>query len=263
MSFEVTKLPYKIMIQPSNALDAYYELKNIYDESVQKKNKRKCIHCQKAYMTSLVFQMKDRNLISVCPTEGCESNMIVPVETCTMYDKYYKESKQAYEDTVDTILSTKFKILFGYKNEKDSDIGQLKELYKSNHEHYMQCIEDYKDIVYPKQSTLSGLEQRRDDLVEQLKNPDADVKKIYDELRPILCDIRKLKYVYEIPESSRVLYKPYSIVDLQHCTASSLVTLSEDDREDLLQQTEHIPLPKASEKSKEPKVSKPKKLKKN
>jgi hypothetical protein len=261
MSFEVTKL-YKVVIQASSLLDDYYQLKSIYDESVQKKNKRKCIHCQKAYMTSLVFQMKDRNLISVCPTEGCSSNMIIPIETCTMYNDFYHESKQSYEDTVDTILRTKFKILFGYAHEKDSDIGQLKELYKSNHEHYMQCIEEYKDIVYPKQHTMIGFEQRRDDLIEQLKNPDADVKKIYDELRPILCEIRKLKYITEIPESTRVIYKPYSIADLQHCTASSIVTLSEDDREELLQQTEHIPLPKEKEKSKKKKESNPKKIEK-
>jgi hypothetical protein len=179
MSFEVSKV-YKIVIRPSNALDDYYKLKNIYDESVQKKNKRKCIHCQKAYMTSLVFQIKDRNLISVCPTESCASNMIVPVETCRMYNEFYQESKENYEDTVDTILTTKFKILFGYKHEKDSDISHLKELYKTNHEHYLQSIEDYKDIVYPKHHTMLGFEQRRDDLIEQLKNPDADVKKIYD-----------------------------------------------------------------------------------
>ena len=257
MSFEVTKL-YKVVIQPSNMLDDYYKLKNIYDESIQKKNKRKCIHCQKAYMTSLVFQMKDRNLISVCPTDGCASNMIVPIETCTLYNEFYQESKQTYEETVDTILSTKFKILFGYKHEQDSDISQLKEVYKTNHEHYLQCIEDYKDIVYPKQHSMSGFEQRRDDLIDQLKNPGADVKKIYDDLAPILCEIRKLKYVPEIPNSTRVIYKPYSISDLQHCTASSIVTLSEDDREQLLDKTKHIPLP--NEKSKE---SKPKKMRKN
>jgi len=55
-SFEVTKL-YKVVIQASNVLDDYYKLKNVYDESVQKKNKRKCIHCQKVYMTSLVFHV--------------------------------------------------------------------------------------------------------------------------------------------------------------------------------------------------------------
>jgi hypothetical protein len=250
MSFEVTKV-YKVTIQASSALDDYYKLKSIYDECVQKKNKRKCIHCQKAYMTALVFQVKNRNLVSVCPTEGCASNMIVPIETCTMYNDYYHESKKTYEETVDTILSTKFKILFGYKHEQDSDISQMKELYKTNHEHYVQCIEDYKDIVYPKQHSIAGFEQRRDDLIEQLKDPVADVKKIYDELRPILCDIRKLKYVHEIPDSTRVIYKPYSIADLQHCTSSSTVTLSADEREELLQQTKHIPLP--NEKSKQKK----------
>jgi len=257
MSFEVTKL-YKVKIQASNLLDEYYSLKNIYDESVQKKNKRKCIHCQKVYMTSLVFQIKDRNLISVCPTVGCASNMIIPIETCTMYNEFYQESKQSYETTVDTILSTKFKILFGYSHEQDSNIDQLKELYKTNHEHYVQCIEEYKDIVYPKQHSIVGFEQRKDDLIEQLKNPDADVKKIYDELRPILCEIRKLKYVAEIPDSSRIIYKPYSIADLQHCTASSIVTMSEEDREELLQQTKHIPVEKSKEKK-----EKPNKLRKN
>jgi hypothetical protein len=102
MSFEVTKL-YKVKIQVSNDFDKYYALKSIYDESIQKKNKRKCIHCQKTFMTSLVFQMKERNLISVCPTKGCASNMIIPIDTCTMYDNFYEESKQSYENTVDTI----------------------------------------------------------------------------------------------------------------------------------------------------------------
>ena len=241
-SFEVTKL-YKVVIQASNVLDDYYKLKNVYDESVQKKNKRKCIHCQKVYMTSLVFHMKDRNLISVCPTEGCASNMIIPIETCTMYNDFYQESKQSYETIVDTILSTKFKILFGYNHEQDSDISQLKELYKTNHEHYVKCIEEYKEIVYPKQHAMSGFQQRFDDLIEQLKNPDTDVKKIYDELRPVLCEIRKLKYISEIPDSTRIIYKPYSLDQLQHCTASSIVKLSEEDREEILQQTEHIPLP--------------------
>jgi hypothetical protein len=101
---------------------------------------------------------------------------------------------------------------------------------------------------------MVGFEQRRDDLIEQLKNPDADVKKIYDELRPILCEIRKLKYVTEIPDSSRIIYKPYSIADLEHCTASSIVTITEEEREELLEKTEHIP---------KEKESKPKKLKKN
>jgi len=260
MSFEVTKL-YKVKIQVSNELDKYYALKSIYDESIQKKNKRKCIHCQKAFMTSLVFQMKERNLISVCPTEGCASNMVIPIETCTMYNDFYQESKQSYEDTVDTILSTKFKILFGYSHEQDSDIGKLKELYKTNHEHYTQCITDYKDIVYPKQITMSGLEQRRDDLIEQLKNPDGDREKIYNELRPILCEIRKLKYISEIPGSNRVLYKPYSIADLQHCSASSIVTLNEDDREELLRQS--VIVPKEKEKSKENSKEKLKKIEKD
>lgn len=247
MSFEVIKL-YKVKIQASNALDDYYSLKRIYDESIQKKNKRKCIHCQKAFMTSLVFSMKDRNLISVCPTENCKSNMIIPIETCSMYDEFYQESKQSYEDTVDTILSTKFNILFGYSHEQDSDIGKLKELYKTNHEHYMQCITDYKDIVYPKQHAMTGLEQRRDALIEQLKNPDVDQQKIYNQLRPILCEIRKLKYVPEIPDSTRIIYRPYSIFDLQHCSASSTVISDDVGNEEIIQPD---PLPKEKkEKSK-------------
>jgi len=145
--------------------------------------------------------------------------MVIPIENCTMYNEFYQDSKQSYEDSVDTILKTKFKILFGYSHEKDSDISKLKEMYKTNHEHYVQCITDYKDIVYPKYHSIVGFEQRRDDLIEQLKNPDIDKQKIYNELSPILCEIRKLKYVTEIPDSRRIIYKPYSIFDLQHCSA--------------------------------------------
>jgi hypothetical protein len=126
----------------------------------------------------------------------------------------------------------------------------------------IQCIEDYKDIVYPKYHSMSGFEQRRDDLIDQLKNPDADIKKIYDDLAPILCEIRKLKYVHEIPNSTRIIYKPYSIAELQHCTASSIVTLTDDDREQLLDKTKHLSLPNEKKEKKE-KESKPKKNEKN
>ena len=232
--FEVKKL-YKVIIKIPSSLDEYYNLKNIHDESVYNNKKRKCINCRKVNMSSLIFTVKNRNLISICPTPDCKSNMIIPIETCRSYDDFYQESKQIYEDIVDTILGTKYKILFGYNNEKDTNITQLKEMYKNNHEHYMQCIADYKEIVYPKTAEMIHLEQRRDALIEQLKNPDTDVQKIYKDLRPVLCNIRKLKYIYEIPESKNVIQQSYSISDLYNCTPpGESITISDIDRKQLL-----------------------------
>jgi hypothetical protein len=249
--FEVKKI-YKVIIKIPSSLDEYYNLKNIYDESIHKNKKRKCINCRKVNMASLVFTIKNRNLISICPTPDCKSNMIIPIETCVSYDDFYEESKQSYEDTIDTILGTKFNILFGYTNEKDSNILQLKESYKTNHEHYLQCISDYKDIVYPKTAELTHLEQRRDELIEQLKDPDTDVQRIHKDLKPILCNIRKLKYNYEIPNSTTIIQKPYSINDLHNCSpVAESVVITPLERERLLQHNlVKEPVDKPQEKSK-------------
>lgn len=258
--FEAKKLSYTVIIREPvvNSLDDYYKLKNIYDNAIQTKKKVKCINCRKADMSSLLFTMKERNLISLCPTQGCASNMVIPIVTCKTYDDFYQESKQTYENTVESILSTKFKILFGYMNEKESDIVHLKEMYKSDYEHYMQCIADYKDIVYPKQLEMSRLEQRRDDLILQLKDPDADVKKIHKELQPILCEIRKLKYKNELPDSSHIINMPYSIDDLQSCSpVASTVVISDEEKNALFK---HLPL-KESKPVEKPKPVKPKLVK--
>ena len=230
--FEVKKL-YKIKIQipEVNSLDDYYKLKGIYDESIQKNKKRNCPNCKES-IYALAFGVKDRNLFSICPTPKCKSNMVIPIEMCKMYDDFYQDSKKMYENTVDTILSTKFDILFGYTNESESNIAQLKENYHSTHDHYMQCIDDYKDIVYIKSQELKGFEQRRDDLIEQLKNPDADVKKIYKELQPILCEIRKLNYT-TLPNST-IIRMPYSFDDLQSCgPIATSILLTEQEKKKL------------------------------
>jgi hypothetical protein len=249
--FEVKKL-YKVIIKIPTSLDEYYNLKNIYDESIHKNKKRKCINCRKVNMSSLLFTVKNRNLISICPTPDCKSNMIIPIETCVYYDDFYQESKQVYEDTIDTILGTKYEILFGYSNEKNSNIVQLKESYKTSHEHYLQTIADYKDIVYPKTAEITHLEQRRDELIEQLKDPESDVQRIHKDLKPVLCNIRKLKYSYEIPKSNNVIQKPYSIDDLYNCSApAETVVITPLERERLLQNNPvKEPVDKPQEKSK-------------
>jgi lysyl-tRNA synthetase class I len=76
--FEVKKI-YKVIIKIPSSLDEYYNLKNIYDESIHKNKKRKCINCRKVNMSSLLFTVKNRNLISICPTPDCKSNMIISI----------------------------------------------------------------------------------------------------------------------------------------------------------------------------------------
>jgi ribA/ribD-fused uncharacterized protein len=228
-SFEVIKL-YKITItEPTiNSLDDYYKLKSIYDEVIHNhKTKRKCIHCNKVPMTSLTFEIKDRHLISTCPTSGCLSNMNIPIDTCIMYDEYYNETKEKYEQVVDTILSTKFKILFGYIHEKESDIVQLKDNYKSKHEEYMESIQHYKDITYVDDAKIEQLEQRRNEIIDQLKT--REDTELYKDLQVVLCELRKLNYKIELPTiSNRIINMSYTLEDLQMCDVKHSSTVDKE-----------------------------------
>jgi ribA/ribD-fused uncharacterized protein len=176
-------------------------------------------------MNTLQFITRDRKLISICPTEGCAVNMTIPIETCVMYNEYYEDNKKNYETISNSILSEKFNILFGYKKEQSSNILELKELYINSFSKVQNCIDTYKQIVYPNQERIHELEQKRDVLIEEMKEMEFVPPNIFDQIKVILCEIRKLKYKkIDIPNvNSTVVKMPYTFPDLEICESEGPV----------------------------------------
>jgi len=220
--FLVKKLPFKVIIQKPVVpqLNEYYRLKNIYDDAIQKqKSQKKCVKCRIANMNTLQFITRDRKLIGICPTEGCAVNMTLPIETCVMYNEYYDANKKEYESISNNILSEKFNILFGYKKEQSSNILELKELYINSFAKMKQCIDTYKQIVYPNQEKINDLEQKRDTLIDQIKGMEFIPPPVFSQLKLILCEIRNLKYKkIDIPNvNTSIIKMPYTFPDLEIC----------------------------------------------
>ena len=220
--FSVKKLPFKVIIQKPVVpqLNEYYRLKNIYEDAIQKqKSQKKCVKCREANMNTLQFITRDRKLIGICPTEGCAVNMTLPIETCVMYNEYYNDKKKEYETISNAILSEKFNILFGYKKEQSSNILELKDLYIHSFAKVQRCIDTYKEIVYPNQERIQEFEQKRDVLVEEMKDMEFIPTNVFDQLKQILCEIRKLKYKkIDIPNvNTSVVKMPYTFPDLEIC----------------------------------------------
>jgi ribA/ribD-fused uncharacterized protein len=220
--FSAKKLPFKVIIQKPVVpqLNEYYRLKNIYEDAIQKqKSQKKCVKCREANMNTLQFITRDRKLIGICPTEGCTVNMTLPIETCLMYNEYYEDKKKEYETISNSILSEKFNILFGYKKEQSSNILELKELYIHSFATVQRCIATYKEIVYPNQERIQEFEQKRDVLVEEMKGMEFISPNVFDQLKEILCEIRKLKYKkIDIPNiNTSVVKMPYTFPDLEIC----------------------------------------------
>ena len=220
--FLVKKLPFKVIIQKPVVpqLNEYYRLKNIYDDAIQKqKSQKKCVKCRIANMNTLQFITRDRKLIGICPTEGCAVNMTLPIETCVMYNEYYDANKKEYESISNSILSEKFNILFGYKKEQSSNILELKELYINSFAKVKQCIDTYKQIVYPNQEKINDLEQKRDALIDQIKGMEFIPPPVFSQLKLILCEIRNLKYKkIDIPNvNTSIIKMPYTFPDLEIC----------------------------------------------
>ena len=248
--FLVKKLDFKIIIQqPINLpLNDYYQLKSIYDDAIKnKKNKKKCVRCGVAMMNTLQFFSKDRQLIGICPTSNCSVNMTIPIKTCTMYNQYYSTLKHSYEDISNHILSEKFNILFGYKKEQSSNILELKQLYIDSFSEIKQCIETYKKITYEDEEKLNSLEFKRDELLVKIKELEFVPPTLYDQLKIILCEIRKLKYKkIDIPNiSTQIVKMPYIFSDLEICSESDVLEPINETKES------DIPKEKAKEKAKE------------
>ena len=170
-------------------------------------------------MNTLQFITRDRKLISICPTEGCAVNMTIPIETCVMYNEYYNTNKQKYETISNDILAEKFNILFGYKQEQSSNILELKQLYINSFSKVQECIDTYKQIVYPNQESIVALEEKRDLLIEEIKGMEFIPPHLFTQLKSLLCEIRKLKYKkIDIPNvNSTVVKMPYTFPDLEIC----------------------------------------------
>jgi ribA/ribD-fused uncharacterized protein len=226
--FSAKKISFKVIIERPiiPPLNEYYRLKNLYEDALQnKKIQKKCVKCKQAYMNTLQFINKNRQLIGICPTANCPVNMIIPIETCKMYNEYYNAKKQLYEDISNDILSEKFNILFGYKKEQSSNILELKKLYIDSFSNIQNCIDTYKQIVYPNQDKLTELEEKRDVLIEEIKTMEFIPPTVFDQLKQILCQIRILKYKkIDIPNTNITTVKmPYTFPDLEICESEGSV----------------------------------------
>jgi ribA/ribD-fused uncharacterized protein len=253
--FSAKKLSFKVIIQKPVVpqLNEYYRLKNIYEDAIQKqKSQKKCVKCREANMNTLQFITRDRKLIGICPTEGCPVNMTIPIETCVMYNDYYMDKKKEYETISNSILSEKFNILFGYKKEQSSNILELKELYIHSFATVQRCIDTYKEIVYPNQERIQEFEQKRDVLVEEIKGMEFIPPNIFDQLKQILCEIRKLKYKkIDIPNvNTSVVKMPYTFPDLEICESEGPILEDESDVK--------LPTPKLVVQNPKPQKSEPK-----
>jgi ribA/ribD-fused uncharacterized protein len=246
--FSVKKL-FKVIIQKPVVpqLNEYYRLKNIYEDAIQKqKSQKKCVKCREANMNTLQFITRDRMLIGICPTAGCAVNMTLPIETCMMYNEFYDDNKKEYETISNNILAEKFNILFGYKKEQSSNILELKELYINSFAKVTQCIDTYKEIVYPNQEKISELEQKRDILIEEIKGMEFIPSPLFSQLKSILCEIRRLKYKkIDIPNVNTSIVKmPYTFPDLEICKSEGPIIQPEQPKAVVSKEPEKIPEPK-------------------
>jgi ribA/ribD-fused uncharacterized protein len=82
-----------------------------------------------------------------------------------------------------------------------------------------QCIDTYKEIVYPNQERIQEFEHKRDVLVEEIKGMEFISPNVFDQLKEILCEIRKLKYKkIDIPNlNTSIIKMPYTFPDLEIC----------------------------------------------
>jgi ribA/ribD-fused uncharacterized protein len=185
-------------------------------------------------------------LIGICPTAGCAVNMTLPIETCMMYNEFYDDNKKEYETISNNILAEKFNILFGYKKEQSSNILELKELYINSFAKVTQCIDTYKEIVYPNQEKISELEQKRDILIEEIKGMEFIPSPLFSQLKSILCEIRRLKYKkIDIPNVNTSIVKmPYTFPDLEICKSEGPIIQPEQPKAVVSKEPEKIPEPK-------------------
>ena len=162
---------------PQHTYLEYYQLKSKYQQN------KKCPNCKNP---DIVFNVSDRILSVVCPTAQCKSNMRILSDTYVTYQEQFSKYKQAYEESIDEVLRTKFDMLFEYR--KTNKVDHLRTT-------YLQTKADYDTLCLKWSQTNPNhpeLKKDRDELIQKMKHTDEAI--IRDQLNEVLNQIHSIEY---------------------------------------------------------------------
>jgi predicted NAD-dependent protein-ADP-ribosyltransferase YbiA (DUF1768 family) len=206
---------------PNHTLSEYYTLKRRYEVSIQKQREKKskaidykCPNCNS--LKGLQFYSKDNYLYSVCQTELCRSNLIIPIYKYTTYEKEYQSSKDKYNESVQQVLKEKFDVLFNYKQGKDVPIDHVRKQYLSKKE-YMNILEQsYRHLLTnPDRDEKRKIAYvTRDQIIDQLKY--QTTTSLLTQLHEVIKTIRDLEYsTISLHGQVEHVHSEYSLQDLE------------------------------------------------
>lgn len=219
-----------------NDLSKYYYAKNKYEYQYKKKLKKiretngklsdiknKCIFCKKDLGMTFINQKDlDKNvriLSYTCNNKPSCTTYTVEVPLCSSIHKELIKFKKQYEDIYDTIMRSKYNILFNYIT-KINDFDVLKDniiYYKNTLDHLMQTEQD---IIFDKdrEQELIELNLRLTQAILQEKTKKEVT--IHRDIVDINQQIRDLKYsslhfynLSDVPSESFIT--PYNIKDFE------------------------------------------------
>jgi len=193
---EVQKLG---MITINDFFSTFYSLKKRYEA----KKKKTCPICNKG---PVQFSTKDRKLTSVCVANPkCTANMSIPLPMFLPYADVYDSVKEKYKDSLSTIMSRKFDLLFKYSSDKN--IERIREEYLKNKHFFEQTEILYHKTQMEHDKELAELYSNRNEMINVIKKG-GDPKTVEEDLNVTLNQIHHLEYIKVAKEYS--LYTPYS-----------------------------------------------------
>jgi len=235
------------------ALDKYYNLKNIYKQSIKKGLKEngpgfkpKCINCERQvgtfFYTSYNPEVDGRNLIAICGDKQtpCDLKIDINVGYCNSLQEDLKEVETLIRNIKNDIIYDKNNAMFGYIL-KDKALKNF-EIFKSSISEYTDRlktnIEQYDFIINNKniKNEILKLEFEVNVDIEQIKslintsnNTNntqfvIDAVELYQHtLKPKLDNLMNLKYKYnflefnETDKTYQLFQLPHSIETFERC----------------------------------------------
>ncbi len=235
------------------ALDKYYNLKNIYKQSIKKGLKEngpgfkpKCINCERPvgtfFYTSYNPEVDGRNLIAICGDKQtpCDLKIDINVGYCNSLQEDLKEVETLIRNIKNDIIYDKNNAMFGYIL-KDKALKNF-EIFKSSISEYTDRlktnIEQYDFIINNKniKNEILKLEFEVNVDIEQIKslintsnNTNntqfvIDAVELYQHtLKPKLDNLMNLKYKYnflefnETDKTYQLFQLPHSIETFERC----------------------------------------------
>jgi hypothetical protein len=171
-----------MVVIPPN-IKEYYKLKQYYQE------KKKCKNCKSP---KIVFLEEHRILSCVCPTSKCKSNMRILIDSYVTYDEKYNESKQHYNDSVNTVLREKFNIIFKYKDA--SDITEIATQYTRAKENFNEIQQKQIEKIEQHHALLVPELEQRSQMIDAIKKG-SGIETLQTDLNVVLNKIHALTYV--------------------------------------------------------------------